>query len=404
MSNLNFLNTDNCNDVVVDTPTQDLTFVDYIFKNKVKDFTNVRKYTVTYSTNCKNELSVDIPPNYQFKIVSVSCANNSNLNSYTIRLEGIHGDLVNQILYSTIPPLAGTSIGWTNTNGVITITLVYNDSLDPLPDCQFTVIHIDGFEYIITFTLNQSPPATCSWDGTIAGFSISYDLPLNIEQPLYGATFATTTVVEPSGTWDTVTGPNKTIKLDADFPGIDGNTITIVGTGTSYISYLVTLWNAANPSNTVSVQEINASGFKPSNGYTFTLGGAIAPTIPDNLQLSLNTLYGLSVLYPASYGIKICETTIIPSGRTFNGGSFQTDPFIPEGTDICLENSQFIDCQTASCVDSDLCDSTENICNLPKEVMKQYQSVIYGIDCCGEVKQKILKHYIRIVCPDELNC
>ena len=50
MSNLNFLNTDNCNDVGIDTPTQDLTFVDYILKNKVKDFTNVRKYSITYST------------------------------------------------------------------------------------------------------------------------------------------------------------------------------------------------------------------------------------------------------------------------------------------------------------------------------------------------------------------
>jgi hypothetical protein len=397
MSNLNFLNTDNCNDVGVDTPIQDLTFVDYILKNKVKDFTNVRKYTVTYSINCKDEVTVDVPPNYQFKIVSVSCDNDVNLNSYTIRLEGIHGDLVNQILYSTIPPLAGFGIGWTNTNGVITITLLYDDSLDPLPDCQFTVIHIDGFEYVITFTLNQSPPDVCSWDGTVAGFSINYDLPLNIGQPTYGGKFATTGIIGLQ------IGPEIVVEIVADNVGTAGN-ISIVTDGISNLDFWVNDWNINNPTNTVTLTYIEGANWIGA-GETFTLSGGVNPTIPDNLQLSLNTLYALSVLYPASYEVKICETTIIPSGRTFiSGGNFQTNPFIPEVTDICIKNNQFIDCQTAKCIDSNLCDSTEDICNLTVEIKKQYQSIIYGIDCCGEAKQKILKHYIRIVCPDELNC
>lgn len=396
MSNLNFLNTDNCNDVGVDTPTQDLTFVDYILKNKVKDFTNVRKYTVTYSTNCKNELSVDVPPNYQFKIVSVSCTNNDNLNSYTIRLEGIHGDLVNQILYSTSPPLVGTSIGWVNTNGVITTTLVYNDSLTPLPDCQFTVYTVDGFVYTIAFTLNQSPPATCSWDGTVTGFSSTYVTPAIIGQPLYGGKYATTGIIPLQ------IGPSITVKIVADNLGTVGN-IAIATDGISNLDFWVNDWNTSNPSNTVTLTYVEGANWIGA-GETFTLSGGVNQTIPFNLQLSLNTLYGISVLYPALYRIKICETTIIPSGKTQGPNSSFLFAPIPEGTDICLENSQFIDCQTASCVDSDLCDSTEDICNLTEEVMKQYQSVIYGIDCCGEAKQKILKHYIRIVCPTELNC
>jgi hypothetical protein len=98
--------------------------------------------------------------------------------------------------------------------------------------------------------------------------------------------FATTTVVEPLGTWDAVAGPNKTIKLDAVFPGVNGNDITIVGTGTSYISFLVSNWNAANPTNTVSFQEINASGFKPANGYTFNLSGG--GSFIDNVKIEAN--------------------------------------------------------------------------------------------------------------------
>lgn len=396
MSNLNFLNTDNCNDVGIDTPTQDLTFVDYILKNKVKDFTNVRKYSITYSTNCKDELSVDVPPNYQFKIVSVSCTNDVNLNSYTIKLEGIHGDLVNQILYSTLPPLPGISIGWTNTNGVISIILVYNDSLSPLPDCQFTVIHVDGFEYVITFTLNQSPPATCSWDGTVEGFSITYPTPSAIGQPTYGGKFATTGIIGLQ------IGPEIVVEIVADNVGTAGN-IAITTDGISNLDFWVNDWNTSNPTNTVTLTYIEGANWIGA-GEVFTLSGGINPTIPDNLQLSLNTLYNLPVLYPALYGVKICETTIIPSGKTQGPNSTFLFAPIPEGTDICLESNQFIDCQTAECIDSDLCDSTEDICNLTAEVKKQYQSIIYGIDCCEEAKQKILKHYIRIVCPSELNC
>ena len=291
MSNLNFLNTDSCNDVSVNTPAQDLTFVDFIFKNKIKDFSNIRKYVVTYSTNCQNDISVDIPPNYQFKIVSVSCTNSTNLNSYVIKLEGIHGDLIDQILYSTAPPLPGIGIGWQNTNGVVTITLVYSDSLNPLPDCQFTIIHVDGFEYVITFTLNQNPPTTCSWDGTVAGFGVTYSLPSNIGQPLYGSTFATTGVVSSlTGTWTTSVGVGETIQITADNAGVDGNSVALAaGDGGSLLSSIISNWNAANPTNTVTLTETNGTGYIPGVGETFTLtgGGGVS-----NLAFPLTGTHG----------------------------------------------------------------------------------------------------------------
>ena len=399
MSNLNFLNTNNCNDVSVNTPTKDLTYVDFILKNKIKDFSNIRKYVISYSTNCQDALTTDIPPNYQFKIVSVNCTNSTNINSYTIKLEGIHGDLIDQILYSTAPPLAGTGIGWTNTNGVVTIILNYSDSLNPLPACQFTVYHVDGFVYTILFTLNQSPPTTCSWDGTVAGFSVTYDLPSNIGQPSYGAKFATTGVIAEA--------IDNVFEIKASNFGTVGNGITISGNNTNTLQELINTYNSANPSNTVSLlyTESPTLPYVPGIGVNFVLsGGTNASNIPSNLQLSLNDLYNVPILYPASYDIKICEQAIIPSGNIVtNGGEF-LNAIEPAVTEICFEDSEFIDCQTAECIDSDLCDSTEDICNLTKEVKNQYQSIIYGLDCCDESKQKILKHYIRIVCPSELNC
>jgi hypothetical protein len=378
MSNLNFLNTDNCNDVGVDTPTQDLTFVDYIFKNKVKDFTNVRKYTVTYSTNCKDEVTVDVPPNYNLNVEIESCTligGAGGDGEYVFKLTGINPDFV-----STIESCDPTyTICFSDAGIIKTSTYTLFGSLGNIAasptTLYFKVNTIDGFEYRISFVLTQAGVTNC--DYTLGSFSSIYDLPLNIGQPTYGGKFATT------GVLGLQIGPDIVVEIVADNVGTVGN-ISIVTDGISTLDFWVNDWNTNNPTNTVTLTYIAGSNWIGTGG-TFTLSGGVNPTIPDNLQLSLNTLYNLPVLYPALYGVKICEVDV-------------------NDNEICLENNQFIDCQTAECIDSDLCDSTEDICNLTSQVKKQYQSIIYGIDCCGEAKQKILKHYIRIVCPSELNC
>jgi len=375
MSNLNFLNTDNCNDVGVDTPIQDLTFVDYIFKNKVKDFTNVRKYTVTYSTNCKDEVTVDVPPNYNLNVEIESCTLVVSDGDYVFKLTGINPDFVSTIeacdpTYTTCFPDASII----KTSTYILFGSLGNIAASPTT-LYFKVNTVDGFEYRISFVLTQAGATNC--DYTLGSFNSIYDLPAIIEQPTYGGKFATTGIIGLQ------IGPNIVVEIVADNVGTVGN-IAITTDGINNLDFWVNDWNTNNPTNTVTLTYIAGANWI-GTGETFTLSGGVNPTIPDNLQLSLNTLYGISVLYPALYGVKICEVDV-------------------NDNEICLENNQFIDCQTAECIDSDLCDSTEDICNLTSQVKKQYQSIIYGIDCCGEAKQKILKHYIRIVCPDELNC
>lgn len=374
MSNLNFLNTDNCNDVGIDTPTQDLTFVDYILKNKVKDFTNVRKYTVTYSTNCQDEITIDIPPNYNLNFEIESCLLGGSGGAYNIKVTGINPEFISTIeLCDSVYAICFATGSLIKTS---TYTIFQTPAITISPTLLYYKINtIDGFEYKTSFVLTQAGVTNC--DFTLGSFTSTYDLPAIIEQPLYGATLATTGVVAPA--------VGFSLEIVADNQGTIGNSISIVLDGISNIDYWVNQWNLANPTNTATLTYILGSSYYGSNLETFNLSGGVNKTIPDNLQLSLNTLYNLPVLYPALYGVKICEVDV-------------------NDNEICLENNQFIDCQTVPCVDSDLCDSTEDICNLSKEVMKQYQSIIYGIDCCGEAKQKILKHYIRIVCPDELNC
>jgi hypothetical protein len=102
-------------------------------------------------------------------------------------------------------------------------------------------------------------------------------------------------------------------------------------------------------------------------------------------KLKVNSLFALANLTPALYKIKICEVDFNDIG-------------------YCVENAQFIDCHTTPCVESTLCDPTEDVCNVILEVKKQHEAMIYGLDCCNESKRNLLTHYIRIYCSSEATC
>lgn len=101
-------------------------------------------------------------------------------------------------------------------------------------------------------------------------------------------------------------------------------------------------------------------------------------------ELSLNLLFNQTNLDPGFYTIKICETDSI--------------------NEICLENKQLIDCEVFTCPESFTCNPTDDDCQLMLDVMKKHQSLEFGIKCCGEYSQNILKFYIKLYCPKELNC
>lgn len=83
------------------------------------------------------------------------------------------------------------------------------------------------------------------------------------------------------GNFDSLGGFGEGLEITADFELGIGNNITIVGTASAYLSDLIDNWNALNPNNTATLNEINAIGYKPAYGETFTLSGG-----SDSMQYS----------------------------------------------------------------------------------------------------------------------
>lgn len=383
MSDLNFKNTDNCFDVGIDSPTTNLEYVDYILQNKVKDFTPVKKYTITYEEGCldENSKTIDIQPNYQFGFEFVACrvGGIGPVGSiYTLRITGIHSSLIQSIQQC--------ALGFTSCFPFPFNPQPFYTDFDLLPfgagggDIELRITTTAGFVYDISFNIiNQTTDTSCDGELDDTSINIAYTLPVEIQEPLYGATYATTGIFAEA--------IDNVFEIIADNLGSVGNGISITGNDSDTITQLILDYNTANPTNTVTLNYIEIPGFPyvPTSFTTFTLDGGVNPTIPSNLQISVNTLFNLDVLLPNNYNIKICEVDY-------------------SDVEFCISSSLFIDCFTEDCVDSNLCDSTEDICNLTEVVVKQHQSLIFGLKCCDEYKQKILKHYIRLVCPDEIKC
>jgi len=178
MADLNFLNTDDCTSVTFNTPTTNLQFIEYITGDVVRDYTNVDKYTITYSNNCCTGTPIDIRPLYDFVPTIDSCAIGTNI--YTIELAGIHGDLIQSFLMG-INPATPVVTAYTNTAGVVkfNITLVPGTVLNNI---TVTLTTISGFEYTIEFLITQdaNPLVTCS--GVLSDIVVTYpDLPTNID-------------------------------------------------------------------------------------------------------------------------------------------------------------------------------------------------------------------------------
>ena len=56
-----------------------------------------------------------------------------------------------------------------------------------------------------------------------------------------------------------ITGVTGNVQLEADFPGLDGNSILLTGDGIKDVDTLVSDWNTANPSNTVTLLSANGA-------------------------------------------------------------------------------------------------------------------------------------------------
>ena len=227
-------------------------------------------------------------------------------------------------------------------------------------------------------------------------------------------------ITKKSCTHQTSGAINKyTVQLD----GINGNLVSGIKFNTSgavlqvhpFVNTLgiltfVISTDKANASQAFDIEITTTAGFKYAGSLTIaqdttiTCGwdGTFASPIsfplttpgtnpPANVVknstngLKVNSLLSITNLTPALYKIKICEVD-------FND------------IESCVENAEFIDCHTVPCVESTLCDPTEDTCNAILEVKKQHDAMIYGLDCCNESKRNLLTHYIRIYCSSEATC
>ena len=111
-------------------------------------------------------------------------------------------------------------------------------------------------------------------DPNVVITAINPELYLVMIPATYPDAFASTgSVPATTGVWDTQAGFGEAVTINADFPGVIGNSISIVGTGSAYLSALINTWNIANPQNTASFIETNGTGYKPALGETYVLTG-----------------------------------------------------------------------------------------------------------------------------------
>lgn len=317
MADINFLNTDDCTAITFNTPTTTLQFIEYMTGEVVRDYTNVDKYTITYSNNCCSPGTVvNVAPRYIFVPTIDSC--NVGTNVYTIELAGIHGDLIQSFLVG-IDPATPVITAYTNTAGLVTfnLTLVPGTVMNNI---TIVLTTISGFEYTITFIITQdaNPLTLCS--GVLSTVEITYPaLPSNVVIATQLAVYATTGLLNPS--------PGISFTITADNPGVIGNNISIIEDGFNTSEDLVTAWNAANPSNTCTL--IYTSGVAYiGNVLTYEPAGGIDVVIPQ--ELDFNILIGQTTVSPGTYQVIICEV-------------------LYNATSTCIQNHIFIDCGSLKC-------------------------------------------------------
>lgn len=371
MADLNFINADNCSKITFTTPTTGLQYVEYITGSVIKDFTDVDKYTITHSaTSCLPETVTNVAPRYQFVFSIVSCVvlPVTFVSLYTVKIDNINGNLVQSIEGSTggfpFVPVAFEVIADElfidfGNAGVFALVILLK------------ITTLSGFVYYIELTNDQT--ADCV--ATITDVTITYPpLPANVVYTNAEA-FATTGPLAPAiGEGFTITADNL---------GVIGN-VNIIGDGIETINGLISNYNIANPTNTVTLTiTVGIGAYIPFNGETFSLIGGIDTPLVD--ELSLNSLIGKTIVPSGIYELNFCEV-------------------LQDGTSICIENSENISCSKDSCSPVDICDSTTEPCNITSAVMAKHQSIIYGLQCCKQANLNIIKHHIRLTCPDVLKC
>lgn len=351
MANLNFLNTTDCNAIGVNLESNlSDQYIKYVLGSEIKDFKDVDKYTIEISSNCCTPRIVyDARPLYQFELTMNCVAGplGPTTDLYTVRVDGINGNLVRSIILDD--NISG-AINWPFSiinNELFINNIPTSSNFVGTTNYVITLLTNSAFEYKILFTITKNGQFC---DGILSNVSIQYpDLPLNVV-PVNRGTYATSGLITPA--------INTSFTLTANNRGSSGNSIVINPNGSDTIDRSVMLWNIANPLNTVTLTYQLGYGYI-YNQVPITLSGGI-----DNIsttELDVNKLFSMTTILPGVYEIIICE-------------------HLQNGTSNCYQNHRFIDCGTLKCeVINKL------VACIDSNVMDYYNGLVWGNDCTDTI-------------------
>ena len=166
---------------VLESPVPEFDYITNIFDSTSKDFKDVKRYTITYSRDCRNTGGdpgsnvVEVAPTYAFGITKKSCTYQSAgaFNKYTVQLDGINGNLVSGIKFNTSGAALQTH-PFTIQSSLVNF-VISTDKANASQAFDIEITTTAGFKYAGSLTIAQDTTITCGWNGTFAS-PISFPL------------------------------------------------------------------------------------------------------------------------------------------------------------------------------------------------------------------------------------
>ena len=166
---------------VLESPISEFDYITNIFDTTSKDFKDIKRYTITYSRDCKNTAgaagsdTVEIAPDYVFGITKKSCTYQSTgaKNKYTVQIDGINGNLVSGIKFNTFGAALQTHAFTVQSS--LANFVISTDKATASTVYSIEITTTAGFIYTGTITIVQDTTITCGWNGTFAS-PISFPL------------------------------------------------------------------------------------------------------------------------------------------------------------------------------------------------------------------------------------
>lgn len=155
---LYFREFNDCELVNITTPDEGFELLAEINNDVIPgDLSNVRDYTVTFSTNCCPSIVIRSHVYYEFAIELLTCNYETigDLVTWTSRLTGINPAYVSSMVYYTSNSLVEYPLNYTIVGNTIEFTTTIPNPLSNIPFTFFIkVTHSSGFVYLLEYTID----------------------------------------------------------------------------------------------------------------------------------------------------------------------------------------------------------------------------------------------------------